>query len=636
MPPSMGEIIAFYGNLYNSMGYCKKIHKLICYIFHVINGGNMRKLIKMVLALTLCLSLGACTQETSTETAISSVASSLKDGTYTGTAHGHNSTIDVEVTVKDGALANVNVTGEEETNGIGDLAINMIVDKMNESKSTNVDTISSATISSLGIKNAVKNALEQAGADDTYFSNEPQVSFEKANYEDSYDYDVVIVGAGGAGLSAAIEAANAGASVALLEKTFAVGGNTLVSGGGLNAPGTKHQLDKGIEDSVEKFAEDTYNAGDKEADFELVQVMAENALDATNWLIDEINVEFMPDRLQQFGGHSVPRALIPVGNHGDELILKLEDAAQEAGVDIYRNVKAEEIIMNDNRASGINADYDGQKITFNANKGVILATGGFASNVEMREQYNPDYGSQFKTTARAISTGDGIKMAEAVGAQLVDMEFIQVYPTCNPLTGIISYVANSRMDGGILLNKEGTRFVDEMGRRDVISHAILDQTDAVGYLVWGQEVENIGHMTEVHAVEFQNWIDSDLLYVADTLEDAAEHFGLDAAKMKETIDAYNESIKDGLDEDFNKTSSLVSIAEGPFYIQKVVPSSHHTMGGVKINADAQVIDVNGNPIEGLYAAGEVVGDIHGTNRLGGNAITDCVVFGRIAGVNASK
>ena len=268
-------------------------------------------------------------------------------------------------------------------------------------------------------------------------------------------------------------------------------------------------------------------------------------------------------------------------------------------------------------------------------KGVILATGGFASNVEMRKQYNANYDERFKTTARAISTGDGIRMAEEVGASLVDMEFIQVYPTCNPITGIISYVANSRMDGGLLLNKEGVRFVDEMGRRDVISNAILDQTDQIGYLVWGQEIENIGHMTEVHAVEFQNWIDNDLLYVADTLEEAANHFGLDAQAMIKTIEAYNESIRDGLDEDFNKTSSLQPVAVGPFYIQKVVPSSHHTMGGVQINTRTEVISAEGQVIPGLYAAGEVVGDIHGTNRLGGNAITDCVVFGRIAGQNAS-
>jgi urocanate reductase len=594
----------------------------------------MKKCLALLMAGLLCLSLAACGNQNSTSSPDPAVTS-LTDGTYTGTAAGHNGKINVEVTVEEGKLNTIRVLAEDETAGIGDLAIQTLVEKMNQSQSTQVDLVSAATISSAGVINAVRNALKEAGADDAYFKNESKVSLDKAEMEDNYDYDVVIVGGGGAGLTAAIEAANNGAHVAVLEKTPAVGGNTLVSGGGLNAPGTQHQLAKGIEDSVEKFAEDTYNSGDQEANRELVEVMAENALDATNWLIDDIHVEFMPDRLQQFGGHSVPRALIPVGNHGDELIFKLRDAAEAAGVDILCNVKGEEILMNEGRASGIRAAYDGQQITFNAAKGVILATGGFASNVEMRKQYNANYDERFKTTARAISTGDGIRMAEEVGASLVDMEFIQVYPTCNPITGIISYVANSRMDGGLLLNKEGVRFVDEMGRRDVISNAILDQTDQIGYLVWGQEIENIGHMTEVHAVEFQNWIDNDLLYVADTLEEAANHFGLDAQAMIKTIEAYNESIRDGLDEDFNKTSSLQPVAVGPFYIQKVVPSSHHTMGGVQINTRTEVISAEGQVIPGLYAAGEVVGDIHGTNRLGGNAITDCVVFGRIAGQNAS-
>lgn len=593
----------------------------------------MKKYMSLLIAGVLCLSLAACSQNPSVPEAGKTAA--LTDGVYTGTASGHNGKIEVEVTVKEGKLDGIQVLSHDETKGIGDLAIEAIAAKINETKSTKVDLVSAATISSAGVESAVRNALQEAGADSAYFDAELQQSLNKTALEDHYDYDVVIVGGGGAGLAAAIEAANAGAKVAVLEKTPAVGGNTLVSGGGLNAPGTQHQINKGIEDSVDKFAADTYNSGDKEADRELVQVMAENALDATNWLINDIHVEFMPDRLQQFGGHSVPRALIPVGNHGDELIFKLRDAAAAAGVTILCGVKGETLITEDGRVNGILADADGQKITFNAAKGVILATGGFASNVEMRKQYNSNYDERFKTTARAISTGDGIKMAEALGAQLVDMEFIQVYPTCNPVTGIISYVANSRMDGGLLLNKEGKRFVDEMGRRDVISNAILEQTDKVGYLIWGQEIENIGHMTQVHAVEFQNWIDNDLLYVAETLEEAAEHYGLDAEALTKTITAYNESIQDGLDEDFNKTSSLQPVAEGPFYIQKVVPSSHHTMGGVQINTDTQVINTQGEIIEGLYAAGEVVGDIHGTNRLGGNAITDCIVFGRIAGQNAA-
>ena len=273
---------------------------------------------------------------------------------------------------------------------------------------------------------------------------------------------------------------------------------------------------------------------------------------------------------------------------------------------------------------------------FNANKGVIIASGGFASNVEMRKQYNSNYDERFMSTATNSSTGDGIVMAQNVGADVVGMEYIQVYPTCNPLTGIISYVANSRFDGALLFNQEGKRFVNEMGRRDDISNAILDQSGSVGYLVWGQEIETVGNMTKMHEVEFENFKKDDLIYVADTLEDAAKHYNLDVETFVKTIEDYNKSIEDEKDEEFNKGGALRPIKEGPYYIQKVVPSAHHTMGGLKINTMAQVLDTKGNVIEGLYAAGEVTGGIHGTNRLGGNAITDIIVFGRIAGQNIVK
>ena len=595
---------------------------------------NFKKLSSLILVGCMGLALVGCSNEPKQEEP--AVTASLKDGVYQGSASGHNGNVNVEVEVKEGKLSNVTLIAHDETIGIGDLAMDKIVAKMNETGNTNVEVVSNATISSGAVKSAVRNALKEAGADDAYFKNEASVEWDYPTLENEYTYDVVIVGAGGAGLSAAIEAAQAGAKVAVIEKTPAAGGNTLVSGGGLNAPGTKQQIERGVEDSVEKFYEDTFNSGDQQADPALVKVMAENALDATDWLINEIHVDFMSDRLQQFGGHSVPRALIPVGNHGDELVLKLVAAAQENNVDIFYSVKGEELLEADGRVNGVKATYRGQEITFNAEKGVILATGGFASNVEMRTKYNSNYDGRFKTTARDVSSGDGILMAEKIGAELVDMEFIQVYPTCNPLTGIISYVANARMDGGILVNQEGKRFVDEGGRRDVISNAILDQTGGYAYLVWGQETEEVGHMTEVHSVEYQKWIESGLLHVADTLEECAEFFDVDTDTLLATVNAYNESSADGVDEEFNRTGAVRPAATGPFYIQKVVPSSHHTMGGVKINTDAQVIDVNGEVIEGLFAAGEVTGDIHGTNRLGGNAITDCVVFGRIAGANAAK
>ena len=595
----------------------------------------MKRILAFLLAAALVLSMTACGAAPASAGASGSAAG-LTDGTYTGEGKGNNGNITVEVTVEQGKLAGVTVTDHSETKGLGDTAMESLIEVMVANNTTNVDAVSGATFSSNGLKEAVQQALRQAGADDAYFAAESAAAIGAEELNDSYSYDVVIVGAGGAGLVAAVEVSQSGASVAVLEKTPATGGNTLISGGGLNVPGSRQQKALGIEDSVESFYEDTLKGGDNLADPELVRVMAENALADADWLMDDIHVDFMSDRVQQFGGHSVPRALIPVSNKGTEMISKLQATAEANGVDIFFNTRGTELVMENGRVSAVKAENNGKTVTFEAGKGVILTTGGFASDVEMRKQYNPNYDERFMTTATLASTGDGIKMAQAVGAGVRDMEWIQVYPTCNPLTGIISYVANSRFDGAILVNTEGQRFIDEMGRRDVISNAILDQPEGFAYLVWGQEVETVGNMTQLHTQEFSQWQKDDLLYVADSIEDAAEHYGIDPAALRATVDAYNASIADGVDEDFNRGGTLRTLSEGPFYIQKVVPSAHHTMGGLTINTDAQVLDTEGNPIEGLYAAGEVTGGIHGTNRLGGNAITDLVVFGRIAARSAVK
>ena len=576
----------------------------------------------------LCLSLIGCSTSEKNE--------GLKDGVYQGVANGHAGAVSVEINVADGLLSEVVLVDHNETGGLGDIALNAIIEKMNESKSSNVEIVSGATKSSNAVIEAVKKGLSEAGADQIYFDNEQLISFETVNYESEYTFDVIVVGAGGAGIAAAIEAANTGASVAIIEKETTAGGNTLVSGGGLNVPNSRQQVELGIEDSVELFYNDTLKGGDNIANEDLVRVMADNALAAADWLEDDIDVNFMSDRVQQFGGHSAARAIIPDGNKGTELIKKLTVEAKELGVEIFYSTRASELKMIDNKVAIVNALYQDETIVFNANSGVVLATGGFASDVEMRKQYNENYDERFMSTAVSGSTGDGIKMAQQLNAGLVDMDQIQVYPTCNAIDGIISYVANSRFDGAVLVNQEGTRFVNEMGRRDVISNAILEQTDSYSYLVWGQEVESVGNMTQVHSAEFEQWLSDDLIYVADSISDAANHYGIDEKQLVATIDAYNESIKDKTDEDFQKSGTMLPISEGNFYIQKVVPSAHHTMGGITINTDAQVLDVEQNKINGLFAAGEVVGGIHGTNRLGGNAITDCIVFGRIAGQNVVK
>ncbi|WP_106769643.1 flavocytochrome c [Paenibacillus faecalis] len=607
----------------------------------------MRKPLKEALLSMLALMMSftfmtACSPSdeslTKEQTGTKAAAGKYKDGVYEGKAAGKGGDIVVKVTVSGGDISKVEVVEHQESDMISDEAINRIVSLVESEKSTNVDVVSGATMTSEAVIEAIKSALVQAGGSEATFAADPKVKSVNKEAETEQTYEVVVIGGGGAGLSAAVEASQAGAKVVVLEKMSSVGGNTLVSGGGLNVPGSDQQKKFEVSDSVDQFVEDTMNGGDNINDKELVQVLAENALPTAKWLINEINVEFMPDRLQQFGGHSVPRALIAKDNQGTDLIEKLKAKADELGVVFKMETKAEELIVDDNgRVTGVKASNAAeQELTFHATKGVIIASGGFGSNVEMRKKYNPEFDEKYMTTDVPGTTGDGIVMAEKIGADLVHMEHIQTYPTCNPMTGIISYVANSRFDGAVLLNQEGKRFVEEMERRDVISRAILDQTGSYAYLVWGQEVEEVGHMTDVHQQEYESFVNDKLLHKADSIEELADFFEIDVQTMKKSIDTYNKQVEKGKDTDFNRRGTLRPIAKAPFYIQKVVPSIHHTMGGLKINPQSQVLTGDGEVIPGLFAAGEVTGGIHGTNRLGGNAVTDVTVFGRIAGQNVVK
>jgi len=555
----------------------------------------------------------------------------LKDGMYTQSSGGHNGMITLQTTVKDGKIASVDVVQSDETPGIGSKAIDLMTNAVVNSGSVNIDSISGATITSSAVKRILRETVQAAGANDKYIAAMPAVKAQGVLEKTEYAYDVIVVGAGGAGLTAAITAKELGATVAVLEKTGFAGGNTLVSGGGLNVAGSDLQEKKGIADSPEKYAADTLKGGDNKNNAALVSIMAKNSAASYEWLRDNINVGFIQDRVQQFGGHSVPRACIPQGNSGYALTEPLLKKCEEMGIDIFYNTKAVKLLQNDSAVNGVSAENDGKTVTFQASKGVVLATGGFGANIAMREECNAEYGKKYKTTCVQASQGDGILMAKDVGAALTDMEYIQVYPTCNPLTGIISYVANSRFDGAVLVNKEGKRFTNEGGRRDVISQGILAQTDACAYLVWGNEIESIGKMTSLHAKEYDALEKNKLIVKADTLKDAAAAFGIDEQAFAAEIEKFNGFAEDKKDADFSKTGALRKIETGPFYIQKVSPATHHTMGGLVIDEKTRVQSKDGGAIAGLFAAGEVTGGIHGTNRLGGNAITDIITFGRIAG-----
>ena len=430
--------------------------------------------------------------------------------TTEGAGVGKHGDVIAAVTFDGGRIQAIDIRKSNENPILAGKVFTEMKDAMIKHNTADIDAVTGATVSSDALRNAVKEAAAKAGV--TLAG--PVALLKRApKVPETNVYDVVVIGAGGAGFSAAITASDAGAKVVLLEKMPNVGGNSLVSGAEMAAAGNWVQKKLGIEgDSVELHYQDTMKGGDMKGDPAVVRTMVENALPAAEWCRDVIGVEFQEDNLFFFGGHSKKRSLIPKGATGLDFITKFSAAAEKRGIPIITNMKAEELVRDaSGRVTGVKATMDGKSYTFSARKGVVIATGGFAANVAMRTEANPFYGDGFKTTNMPGAMGEGI-----------------------------------------------------------------------------------------------------------------------------TIARVNEFARTGKDLDFNYRSRFVDLSTGPYWIYRGVPSVHHTMGGLKINPKAKVLDANDKPIPGLWAAGEVTGCTHGTNRLGGNAYTDIIVFGRIAGEAAAK
>ena len=549
--------------------------------------------------------------------------------TFEGKAKGYKGDVVAKVTFDGDKIVSIE-TDHGETEGLGADAIEKLIPEMVDNQTVNVDTVSGATFSSTALIEAVSAAITESGRDVADYQNE--VAGNKEKTESSKDVDVVVVGGGGAGFAAAVTAKENGANVVLLEKMPQVGGNTLISGGEYAAPENDLQKEEGIEDSKELFADDVKEAG---GDPELIDVLAEHATEDAYWLRDDIGVEWL-DSLMFFGGHSVKRSLIPAAHSGNELIKNYLKKCEELGIEVITEADVKEILTEDNKITGVKAETPDGELTVNA-KSVVLATGGFGSNDEMTYENDHEIDEYVKSTNSPGATGDGIIMAEALNADTVDMDQIQLYPVCDPETGRLLYVGDTRLVGGALLvNKEGKRFVEELGTRREISMAIKAQTDHVGYLLWDEKSNEVTGTMASNPEEAEEQFEKGNLVKADTIEELAEHFDLDKDQLLETVKTFNENSKKEEDPEFNLRMLGWTIEEGPYYMLKAAPAVHHTMGGLKINTDAQVIDKDGNPIEGLYAAGEVTGGIHGSNRLGSAAIADITVYGRIAGENAAN
>ena len=557
--------------------------------------------------------------------------------TTQGTGVGKHGDVTVAVTFDSGKIKDIKIVKQQENPVLAAKVFTDLKQHVIDTNSVQLDAISGATFSSKGFLDAVADAAKKAGVTLSKADKKAIKKAVKALPKES-SYDVVVIGAGGAGFSAAIEAKNAGANVVLLEKMPAVGGNSLISGAEMNAAKNWVQPKLGInDDSPELHAEDTYKGGDMKGDMNVIKVMTHNALDAAKWCRDYLGVRFEDDNLFFFGGHSRKRALIPVGHTGTEFITKFQAKADELGIPVITNMKAEELIKDKSgRVVGVKATMNGASYTFNAKGGVVLATGGFGANPEMVKKYNPKIDERFKTTDAPGTTGEALYMAERAGAQLVNMGYIQTYPICDPISGVIELIADARFDGAIMLNQEGKRFVEELQRRDVLSEAILKQTGGYCWVLWNDKIGSISNTVKEHPTEYEAFTKQGIMATCDDLKCVADFTKIPFDSLKGTVNRVSSMTGKGNDKDFNHRSGLVDMTQGKYYVIKAVPSVHHTMGGVRINEKAQALTAEGKAIPGLWAAGEVTGVTHGTNRLGGNAYTDIIVFGRIAGKAAAE
>lgn len=439
--------------------------------------------------------------------------------------------------------------------------------------------------------------------------------------------DVVVIGAGGAGLAAAVEAYDNGAKVVVLEKMPMVGGNTNRATGGLNAAGTPQQEKAGVQDSQQLFFDDTMKGGYNKNNPELVKVLTTEAKNSVEWLT-KLGADLSD--VGRLAGASVNRAHRPSGGGavGATIVQTLKKAAEDRKIDVRLWNEAKEILKDkDGNVTGVKVvNKDKKEYTINA-KSVVIAAGGFSANQEMVVKYKPEL-KGFATTNHAGATGDGIVLGTKAGSKLVDMAEIQTHPTVVPGKGVMVTEA-VRGNGAILINKDGKRFVNELLTRDVVSKAILEQKDKVAYLFFDE-----GMRKSLKAVE--EYFDMKLVTEADSIEALADQLKIDKNALKETVGKYNAAVTAKNDTEFKRPDMPITLDKSKFYAIEVTPAVHHTMGGLVINNDAQVVGENGQPIKGLYAAGEVTGGVHGGNRLGGNALADIVTFGRIAGKGAAK
>lgn len=603
----------------------------------------MKRTLSLLLAFVMVLGLAACGGNTAQETTAAATAASEEagiytPGTYTGTAAGKNGDVKVEVTFSANAIDSVKVVEHSETAGISDGAIENIPAAIVENQSLAVDTVSGATITSDAILKAVADAVAQAGGDVEALKNAAAPAGEKEAKELSAD--VIVVGGGGAGMAAATRLAQLGKSVILVEKSGFLGGAISVSGGNQVVMGSQLQIDNGVaDDSVESMVTDFEANGANKNNKEILTLFAENVGATTDWLVASCGITF-EEGLHQLGEYSHNRELAYTGG-GAGFAEAMRKAVEEAGVQVLLNTKAESLIADNGTVTGVKAASSDADYTLTAGD-VVLATGGYGANKDMLT----DEMKSALYYGPASSTGEGIQMAQAVGAQTANMEYGKRYPNGIEVSeGMAKSTIAGNIVGwtmsAILVNKDGNRVVNEKASNRTILEEELKQEggelylllDAETFEAWKAKLAPAGISdADIEKYLEANGTTTPVFAHGETLEEAAAAAGINADNLKATVEKYNGFVAKGSDDDFGRAATYLTkaIGEGPYYIVEQKPRFATTMGGLVINTSMQVLNEAGEPISGLYAAGENCGQVMGDDSPSGANNAWALTSGKLA------
>ena len=577
-----------------------------------------------------------------------SAFAAMTDGTYTGEGKGRNGTITVEVTVKAGKLDAVKVVKHTETVGISDAAVADFPKAIVAAQSTAVDAVAGATMTSEGIRAAVAQAIQKAGGDPAQFAT-AVVKKKAAKKLVKENADIVVVGAGGSGISAAVKAETLGAKVILIEKMPVIGGATALNAGTLIATGSKYQREvmKETKDSPELAYKDIFTVGKNRNDPTLVKMVTERVGGVVDWLIYDMKIPYGP-AATQYPDHSANRQLGVTGRSVNYLNLMREKFLGMGGK-LMLQTRAQELIRDDaGKVVGVRAtDKDGNTVELTS-KAVILASGGYGAVKSML----PKEMSNYVFYGLDSETGDGYKMATAIGAGTINLDLVKMYPQGvetvpgHGLAATASSTDTMKKSGAIYVNKLGQRYVDENAALGVLTDMTVAQPDHIAYIVmdakaWKEYVrKSLEDKLVPNEETLMTWTKivnngRPVMAVSDNLAEAAKTMGVDAEGLAKTVAHWNDMVKAGKDTDFNRKITG-GLGEGPYYIVEQKVRYQTTLGGLKADADLRILDKAGKPIPGLYGAGCVVGGANGADSLTAMMNSWAIVSGVVSAESAVK